>query len=60
MTEDKMFGCHHRLDGQEFEQGLGDGEGQGSLACCSPCGHRVGHDRATDQQSYKCYSEKKL
>ena len=40
MTEDKMFGCHHRLDGQEFEQGLGDGEGQGSLACCSPCGHK--------------------
>ena len=31
-----MFGWHHRLDGHEFEQALGDGEGQGSLACCSP------------------------
>ena len=33
-----MAGCHHRLDGQRFEQALGDGEGQGSLACCSPWG----------------------
>ena len=36
MTEDEMAGWHHRLDGHEFEQALGDGEGQGSLACCSP------------------------
>ena len=35
MTEDEMVGCHHRLNGHEFEQALGDGEGQGSLACCS-------------------------
>ena len=35
ITEDKMVGCHHRLNGHEFEQALGDGEGQGSLACCS-------------------------
>ena len=34
-----MAGCHHRLDGREFEQVLGDGEGQGSLAFCSPWGH---------------------
>ena len=34
--EYKMVGWHHRLDGQKFEQILGDGEGQGSLACCSP------------------------
>ena len=34
MTEDKMVGWHHRLSGHEFEQALGDGEGQGSLACC--------------------------
>ena len=34
-TEDEMVGWHHRLDGHEFEQTLGDGEGQGSLACCS-------------------------
>ena len=32
MTEDKMVGWHHQLDGHEFEQALGDGEGQGSLA----------------------------
>ena len=35
-----MAGWHHRLDGREFEQALGDGEGQGSLACCSPWGHK--------------------
>ena len=33
MTEDEMVGGHHRLNGQEFEQALGDGEGQGSLVC---------------------------
>ena len=38
MTEDDMVGWHHRLNGHEFEQALGDGEGQGSLACCSPWG----------------------
>ena len=31
-----MIGWHHRLSGYEFEQAPGDGEGQGSLACCSP------------------------
>ena len=35
MTEDAMVGWHHRLNGHEFEQTLGDGEGQGSLACCN-------------------------
>ena len=35
-----MVGWHHRLNGHEFEQTLGDGEGQGSLACCSPRGHK--------------------
>ena len=40
MTEDEMVGWHHRLDGHEFEQSSGDGEGQGSLACCSPWGHK--------------------
>ena len=38
MTEDKMVGWHHQLNGHEFEQALGDGEGQGSLVCCSPWG----------------------
>ena len=40
MTEDKMVGWHHCLNGHEFEQGLGDGEGQGSLVCYSPWGHK--------------------
>ena len=40
MAEDKMVGWHHRLDGVEFEQALGVGDGQGSLACCSPWGHK--------------------
>ena len=35
-TEDEMVGWHHWLNGHEFEQALGDGNGQGSLACCSP------------------------
>ena len=38
MTEDEMVGWHHRLDGHEFEETLGDGEGQGSLAYCSQWG----------------------
>ena len=33
MTEDEMIGWHHRLNGHEFEQTLGDGERQGSLVC---------------------------
>ena len=36
MTEDEMVGWHHWLNGHEFEKALGDGEGQGSLVCCSP------------------------
>ena len=38
MTEDEIFGWHHWLSGHEFEQTLRDGEGQESLACCSPWG----------------------
>ena len=48
-----MVGWHHQLNGREFEQTLGDGEGQGSLACCSPWGHgsqRVRRDLVTNQQ----------
>ena len=37
-TEDEMVVWHHRLNGHKFEQTLGDGDGQGSLACCSPWG----------------------
>ena len=39
-TEDRMTGWPHRLHGHEFEQALGGGEEQGSLACCSPRGHK--------------------
>ena len=35
-----MVGWYHRLNGHEFEQALGDGEGQGSLECCSPWGRK--------------------
>ena len=35
-AEDEMVGWHHQLDEHEFEQALGVGDGQGSLACCSP------------------------
>ena len=40
MTEDKMVGRHHRLNGRKFEQAPRDGEGQGSLACCSSKGRK--------------------
>ena len=49
-TEDEMVGWHHWLNRHEFGQTLGDSEGQGSLACCSPWGHRVRHDWVTEQQ----------
>ena len=39
-TEDEMVGWRHQLNGHEFEQTLGDGEGQRSLVCCSPQGHK--------------------
>ena len=38
MTEDEMVGCHHQLNGHEFDQAPGNGEGQGSLASCSQWG----------------------
>ena len=38
MTEGERVGWHHQLDGHEFEEALGVGDGQGSLACCSPWG----------------------
>ena len=40
MTEDEMVGWHHQLDRCESEQALGVGDGQGSLACCSPWGSK--------------------
>ena len=43
MTKEEMVGWHHQLDGHVFEQALGDGEGQGSLACCHPWGLKESH-----------------
>ena len=40
MTEYNPVGCYHRLNGHESEQISGDGEGQGSLVCCSPRGRK--------------------
>ena len=49
-TEDQMIGRHHQLNGQEFEQTLGDGEGQGSKVCCSSWGHK--ESDMTEQLKY--------
>ena len=40
MTENETVGRHHQLDGHEFEQALGVGDGKGGLACGSPRGHK--------------------
>ena len=40
MTEDEMVGWHHQCDGHEFEWALGAGDGQRSLLCCNPWGHK--------------------
>ena len=52
-TEDEMAGRHHPFNGYELGQTLGDGEGQGGLVCCSPWGHRIRQDLATEQQQWK-------
>ena len=44
-----MVGGHHRLNGCECEQALGDSEGQGSLACCSPWGRKGSDSLVTEQ-----------
>ena len=54
MTEDEMVGWHHWLNGHEFEQSPGDGDGQGSLASCSPWDCRVRHYWETEQQQSSC------
>ena len=50
MTEDEIAGWYHQLSGHVFEQAPGDSEGQGSLVCCIPWGHRVRQDLVTGQQ----------
>ena len=49
-TEDEIVEWHHRLNGHASEQAPGDGEGQGSLVCCSPCGRKESETTATEQQ----------
>ena len=44
MTEDEIVGWHHQLNGHEFEQAPGVGDGQGSLMCCSPWAQTVEHN----------------
>ena len=51
MTEDELVGWHPQLNGHEFEQTLGDSEGQGSLACCSPWGSK--ESNMTEQPNNK-------
>ena len=50
-TEDEMVGWHHQLDGHEFEQTSGNGEGQGRLVFSISWGHRVVQDLATKQHT---------
>ena len=52
-TEDKMVGLHHQLNGHEFEQAPGDGEGQERLACYSPWGRK--QSDMTEQPNNKFY-----
>ena len=55
MTEDEMIGLHHWLNEHEFEQALGVGDGQGSLACCSLCGCK---ELDTTEQNWVSYKLK--
>ena len=56
MRDKEMVGKHRRLNEHEFEQILGDSEGQGSLACCSSWGHRVRRDSVIEQWQLQKYS----
>ena len=56
MTEDEMVGWHHQLNEHEFEQTLGDSEGQGSLVCCSAWGCK--ESDTTEQQQKHCDKRK--
>ena len=58
MTEDDMVGWHHRLDGHECKQAPRVGYGQGSLACCSPWGHK--ESVTTEQLNNKIVEKTKL
>ena len=55
MIEDEIVGWHYQLNGREFQQALGDGEGQGSLAYCSPRGRKESDltERLNNNNKYK-------
>ena len=60
VTEDEVVGWHHHLKRHEFEQTPGDSEGQGSLVCCSPWGHKgldtiywLNHNKITQKYKWK-------
>ena len=53
MMEYEMVGWPHRLYGHEFEEALGDSEGQGSLACCRSWCDRIKYDLVTEQQQQR-------
>ena len=57
MTEE-MVGWHHQLNEHKFKQTLGDSEGQGSLVCCSPWGHK--ESDITEQQRLCSWTESRL
>ena len=59
MIEDEMVGWHRRLDGHEFEQAPGVGEGEGSLACCSPWGCKESDTTEAIQQQQQQREENK-
>ena len=52
--EDEMVGWHQHLNGHEFEQTLGDSEGQGSLAYCSPWGYKESDTTEQLNSNYEC------
>ena len=53
MTKDEMIGWHHQLNGHKFDHTLGNSEGQGSLACCSPWGCKESDMTERQQTSFQ-------
>ena len=60
MTEDEMVGWHHQLNGHEFEQTPGVGDGQGGMECCSPWGHKESDTERLNNNNKKAEWEKTL
>ena len=54
VTENDMVRWHYQIYGHEFEQTLGDSEGQGSLACCSPWGRKESDMTEQLNDGFKC------